>query len=211
MIKLTAKFNKGCGIAFSGGIDSLAAAIFAKNGRRDPILLHFNHGCQYSNKIEEGCRELAEALKLPIIVGKISSQEKSSNQSLEDYWRKERYKFLFSTNVNEIITAHHLDDAVETWVWSSLHGQSKLIQPVQKTTNGKFLIRPFLCTKKEELHNIVKHANLCPVDDPYNREDHLMRNYMRANMKPHIYYINPGIDTVIRKKYNSLIINNTNG
>lgn len=31
-----------------------------------------------------------------------------------------------------------------------------------------------------------------------------MRNYMRANMMEHLYKINPGLKTVIRKKYQPL-------
>lgn len=94
------------------------------------------------------------------------------------------------------ITCHHLDDAVETWVWSSMHGNPKII-PYSRGN----IIRPFLLTKKKELEAYCERYGLIPVDDPYNRDTDLTRNYIRANMMEHVRVVNPGIDTVIIKKY----------
>ena len=99
----------------------------------------------------------------------------------------------------KIITGHHLDDAVETWVWSSLHGEGKLI-PVESAN----IIRPFLTTEKQTFINYCKNNNLDSVEDECNKDLSLMRNYMRANMMEHLYKINPGLKTVIRKKYQPL-------
>lgn len=194
MFHLSCKIPHKVNLAFSGGVDSLAVAHFLKMGKRDVTLLHFNHGNSYSNDMEQQCRDRAEQLGLPIIVGNISESRKEK-QSMEDFWRRARYRFLRSFDDN-FITCHHLDDAVETWVWSSLHGEGKLI-PVSDDK----LIRPFLLTKKQKFIEYTNRYNLSPVDDPSNGDPHLMRNYMRVNMMEQIYHINPGIDKVIRKKY----------
>lgn len=201
MLHLTCKIPKKINLAFSGGIDSLAAAIFLKNGRRDVTLLHFNHGNSYSNDMEMKCRELANKLNMPIHVGNLTNQM-PKGMSKEDYWRRERYSFLRGFN-EHFITCHHLTDAVETWVWTSLHGDGKLI-PIK----DELVIRPFLMTTKEELQNFYySHGspNLDIVSDPSNTDTKYMRNYMRRHVMPHIRHINPGIDTVIRKKYLNLI------
>lgn len=195
MFRFLVKVPNKVGIAFSGGIDSLAIAHFLKKGNKDITLYHFNHGCEYSKDIETKCHYLAVKLKLPMIVGSYNG-ERLKGQSLEDAWRRARYRFLRSWN-EQIITCHHLDDAVETWVWSSLHGEGKLI-PV---TSGN-IIRPFLTTEKSVFENHCKINNLEVVEDEMNKDLHLMRNYMRANMMEDIYHINPGLRTVIRKKYN---------
>jgi tRNA(Ile)-lysidine synthase len=119
--------------------------------------------------------------------------------SVEEYWRVERYKFLRSMSEEldaPVVTCHHLDDAVETWVWSSLHGEGKII-PVE----NQGVIRPFLLTEKQELIDYASRNGLFAVDDPYNRENHLIRNYIRCNLLPHAYYVNPGLKKVIKKKY----------
>lgn len=204
MIRLTHSIPRveNLKLAFSGGVDSLAAAHFFRR-RKDLTLYHFNHGCEYSDQIAEECIEKANELGLPIIIGRIRGKRKK-NQSLEDFWRRERYRFLYEESGVDVVTAHHLDDAIETWIWSSLHGESKLIQPMQShMVNDKhnYLHRPFLLTPKRELVDYAERHGLKPVHDPYNEELHLTRNYIRANMMEHVRVVNPGIEKVIRKKY----------
>ncbi len=209
MIKLTHSIPRveNLKLAFSGGVDSLAAAHFFRR-RKDLTLYHFHHGCEYSDQIAEECIEKAKELEIggPII-GRIRGKRKKG-QSLEDFWRRERYRFLYEEWGRDVVTAHHLDDAIETWVWSSLHGEGKLINRMQMhELNGKYnwLHRPFLLTPKRDLVAYAEQHGLKPVHDPYNEETGLTRNYIRANMMEHVRVVNPGIEKVIRKKYlNSL-------
>lgn len=110
MFQLTAKIPKEnvVNIAFSGGIDSLAVALYYRNKGFHTRLLHFHHGCEYSDEIEQGCRTLAEKLQLPIIVG-YNDTPVPSNESLENAWRKARYRFLYEhvDNGGYIVSAHH--------------------------------------------------------------------------------------------------------
>lgn len=197
MIKMLFQLPDQLDLAFSGGIDSLVVAHFLARSKKNLRLWHFNHGCEYSAQIEQECRERAADLHLPITVGYLNA-EKPPRQSQEDFWRKHRYDFLRSSD-RYMMTAHHLNDAVETWVWSSLHGEGKII-PYQ---NGN-IIRPFLLTSKEDFQDYGQRHGLKEVNDPFNQDLHVMRNYMRANVMQHIEHINPGIDKVIRKKYLSL-------
>lgn len=199
------KIPKNVNIAFSGGVDSLAIAHFLKRGKHHVTLLHFNHGCEYSNQIEQECRELAEQLDLPIIVGYMGDATKPPKQSLEEWWRKSRYAFLRSYTSDPIVTGHHLNDAVETWVFTSMNGYGRII-PVEN--NG--IIRPFLLTTKDQFQDYADRYNLKAVDDPFNEDYSLTRNYIRHTMMPHVKFINPGIDKVIRKKYLKLLQEQTN-
>lgn len=194
MFRFLVKVPNKVGVAFSGGIDSLAVAHFLKRGKKDVTLYHFNHGCQYSDEIERQCRESAKSLNCNIIVGGYDGERKKG-QSLEDAWRRARYRFLRSFE-DTIITCHHLDDAIEFWIFSCLHGEGKLT-PV---TSGN-IIRPFLTTEKIVFQNYGKNNDLAVVEDEMNQDMHLMRNYMRANIMSHLYHINPGLKKVIRKKY----------
>lgn len=196
MIRILGVIPRTVNIAFSGGVDSLAVAHFLKKGGRKVTLLHFNHGCEFSDEIERQCRQQAVLLDAPIVVRAINEPECPTGQSLEAYWRGERYKFLSVFDKDPVITCHHLDDAVETWVWSCLHGEGKLINYQM----GNY-IRPFLLNEKETFIEYARGRGLKPVDDPYNRETHLIRNYIRANLLPHAYYVNPGLKKVIKKKY----------
>lgn len=199
MIRILGEIPRNVLVAFSGGVDSLAVAHFLKQGGRTVTLLHFNHGCEYSDHIMHQCMKLAAALDLPIVCGLIPNPEPPTGESLEAYWRRERYKF-FRLHAHDphhkVITCHHLDDAVESWVWSSLHGNPHLIQ-----RDYKFLIRPFLLTEKSDFEAYAVKHGLTPVDDPFNRDNRLTRNYIRSNLLPHAYHVNPGLKKVIKKKY----------
>ncbi len=192
-------------VAFSGGVDSLAAALYYKNKGFRVRLLHFNHGCEYSDEIEKGCWKLSEALELNMTVGYNDTPPKP-NQSIEDAWRRARYRFLYSQvhHHGYLVTAHHLNDAVETWIWSSMHGEGKIIEPRQTVVHDHkmvFLTRPFLLSTKKELESYVENSDHEPVPDAYNKDNSLTRNYIRNVMMPHVLKINPGIEKVIKKKY----------
>lgn len=195
MIRLLGKIPNKINIAFSGGVDSLVAAHFFKQGKKDVTLFHFNHGCEYSDHIEGECMVRAEELGLNIIVRYNSTPDAPPGVSKEDHWRRQRYKFLTNTG-GPTMTCHHLDDAMETWVWSSLHGEPKTI-PYSRQN----IIRPFLLTPKSELVDYATRHNLVPVDDPYNDDLSLTRNYIRANLMPHVKVVNPGLAKVVRKMY----------
>lgn len=197
MINLLTKIPRQINLAFSGGVDSLVMAHFLKRNHK-VTLLHFNHGCEYSDSIAEQCRERAESLCMPIIVQNIDQSTPNKGQSLEDFWRRARYRFLRSSG-EQFITCHHLDDAVETWLWSSLHGEGKLI-PFKDAQ----VLRPLLITEKDDLQRYATKNGLEAVHDPYNYKFDLTRNYMRANIMQHAYHINPGLKKVIKKKYLSI-------
>lgn len=197
-MKLLTKIPRKINLAFSGGVDSLAAAKFLSNNH-DVTLLHFNHGCEYSNTIEDGCRDLAKQLQLPIIVGKIG--ESHTTGSLEDFWRRNRYRFLRSFE-NHFITVHHLDDALSEFLFRMLHGEDKII-PIMDDK----VLRPFLIVKKEELVAYAKQHGLEPVHDPYNFDLNGARNYIHEFIVPHALKINPGMYKTIRKKYLRMIEN----
>mgnify|MGYP000874338456 FL=1 len=77
-----------------------------------------------------------------------------------------------------------------------MHGEGKLI-PVESGN----IVRPFLTTEKSVFENYGKEHGLSVVEDEMNKDQHLIRNYMRVNLMHHLYHINPGLKKVIRKKY----------
>ena len=81
--------------------------------------------------------------------------------SKEAWWRDQRYKFFNEATTRPIITAHHLDDVVENWIFTSMNGNPFLI-PHQRDQ----FIRPFLTTEKNDLRSGVFARAFRPLTIP---------------------------------------------
>lgn len=196
MIKLLFPLEKNLIVACSGGVDSMAALDFLSRNH-DVTVAFFDHKTQASCQALMFLATYCKFKNIPMEIG-VLDKEKPKNKSLEEFWRDERYRWLdkLSNDLNQpIITAHHLDDAVETWVWSSLHGQSKL--PQLKRGN---VLRPFLSTPKSELMDWCIRKSVPWHDDMSNHDQKFVRNYIRHTMMPMIQTVNPGIQKTIKKK-----------
>lgn len=190
MIRLLKKLPRNLTVAFSGGVDSVAAVDFLKRNHNVGCAF-FHHHTENSERAYKFVSEFCEDQGIDLRVGYLSAQ-KPAKKSLEEHWRDERYKFLgkFET----VVTAHHLNDCIETYLWSSIHGEGKII-PYQR----KNVIRPFLLNTKQELIDWCKRKDLYWIEDSSNNDDAFMRNYIRKHLVPHAYHVNPGIEKVIKR------------
>ncbi len=215
MIRLLGSIPKTVAVAVSGGSDSMAALDFLTNNTsRRVIALHFNHGTVHGSEAEEFVRTHCQKAKIPLVTGSLSRTIKKG-ESKEAFWRSERYGFFNSWLVDgrisfdqplsqshletffkaPIITCHHLDDAVETWVFTSLNGKSRLI-PHKRDQ----FIRPFLTTRKGDLDSWCERRNVPFIADPSNDDTSYMRNFIRHELIPKALHVNPGLHKVVRKK-----------
>lgn len=192
MIKLLTPLPKKLYVACSGGVDSMAALDFLKR-KHDVTAAFFDHGTTTSLEALKFVRNYCMKHSIELVDGAVM-RARRKNESLEEYWRDERYRYFEYLN-EPVVTAHHLDDAVETWVWSSMHGQPKLPE-----INRGNVVRPFLTTTKMELVDWCIRKNVPWIDDATNLDTKYMRNYVRHVAMPVIQNINPGIQKTIKKK-----------
>lgn len=196
MFEIMGEIPRKVSLAFSGGIDSVAVMDFISRNH-EVTLLYFNHG--ELDVTSDECQAFAESVsrfyKSNLKIGK-PTREKHKSESLEEYFRNMRYEWFHSLEDEFIIVCHHLDDAVETFVWSSMHGTQKTV-PYKRGNN---VYRPFLLNKKKEFERWVLSKNVCYRTDPTNYENDKTRNYIRNVMMPHVLRINPGIHKVVKNK-----------
>lgn len=194
MIRILKKIPRKVTVACSGGIDSMAFVNFLLEGKREVELAYFNHDTIHGKEAEFFVENYARNKNLKLHIGRVKGTR--GKRSIEEFWRDERYSFFNNLKSDFLITCHHLDDVVETWIMSSLHGQSKLI-PYKREPN---IYRPFLMTEKSSIKKYAKSRNLKWVDDPGNSHQFYTRNYIRHKIMPHALHVNPGIRKTIRKK-----------
>jgi len=194
MIRIIGKIPRNVTIACSGGIDSMVVTHFLRQSKRKVNLAYFNHDTAHSKTAEDFVINYAEKNSLTLFKGRV--QGRRGKRSLEEFWRDERYGFLNSISSSFIVTCHHLDDCVETWLMSSFHGQGKLI-PYKRNEN---IYRPFLMTSKKMIKDYAERKEVEWVEDPSNQKTNFMRNHVRKRVMPEVLVVNPGIRTTIRKK-----------
>ena len=191
MIKLLTQLPRNITVAFSGGIDSVAAVDFL---RRSHVVTcaFFHHRTENSTKAHQFVTQFCEERNLPLVVG-ILNKQKPKGKSMEEHWRDERYKFF--DNFGTVVTAHHLDDCVETYLWSMMHCTAKEI-PYRRNR----VVRPFLLTKKQDLVNWAWDNDVPWSEDNTNKDTKYMRNYVREYIVPHALEVNPGLHKVVARK-----------
>lgn len=193
MIRINGRIPEKVGVAVSGGPDSMAILDFLSNSKRKISVFHFDHGTKHGREAAEFIKEYCQKKNLELFLNK-ANRERTKDESPEEYWRNMRYDFFRSYDF-PIITCHHLDDQVEQWVMTSLHGEGRLIPP-----SNRNVIRPFMTTTKEQLISWCERRSVPFIIDPSNSEDKYMRSYVRKNLIPHALRVNPGLYKVIKKK-----------
>lgn len=190
MIQIQGKLDREVWVACSGGVDSMAVVDFlSKNHKVN--LMFFDHGTETSYNAKEFL--VSSKYRDHIAIGELS-RDKLQTESWEEYWRNQRYEWFHSFNV-PIITCHHLDDCLETWIWSSLNGTGKIIP-----YSNKNVIRPFLLNKKSEFTNWCRNKNVSWIEDSSNQDTKYMRNFIRKELVDRCSFVNPGLHKVIAKK-----------
>ena len=192
MIKLLTPLPKKLYVACSGGVDSMAALDFLRR-KHDVTAAFFDHGTIASREAFTFLSRYCQKNGIKFTDGAVM-RAKDKDESVEEYWRDERYKYFEWLGV-PVVTAHHLDDAVETWVWSCMHGNPTL--PHIRRGN---VYRPFLSTPKIELINWCTKYSVPWFDDMSNLDTKFTRNYIRHEAMPVVRKINPGIQKTIKKK-----------
>jgi tRNA(Ile)-lysidine synthase len=203
MIKLQGKLPRKVAIAASGGVDSMAVVDFLSRNH-DCSLVFFDHGTETSAEAKEFLQDYVSdknslywdtptATTLDLHIGELS-RKKEKSESWEEFWRNERYRY-FRVFGEELITCHHLGDTTETWIWSSLHGEGKIIP-----YRNQNVIRPFRLNQKVEFVNWCRKHNVRWIEDSSNHDTRFMRNYIRKELLEKCLIVNPGLFKVIRKK-----------
>lgn len=178
-------------IAVSGGADSMALLHFLSLSHKNNItVLHVNHNESDSDVSETLVKSYCDSNYINFASKKL---EVTLNGNLEAQWRDFRYSYFDSVD-QPVLLGHNLDDVVETWVFSSLNGQSKII-PYQRNR----CIRPFLLNKKEMLLQYCSKNNVPFVVEQANSDPRFARVKIR-NMMPQLLEVNPGLHKMLANR-----------
>jgi tRNA(Ile)-lysidine synthetase-like protein len=170
-------------IAVSGGVDSVVLLdLLANTKRYELIVAHFDHGIRTDSGSD---RRLTETLADQYHCKFIYEEGRLGAKSSEALCREARYNFLNrvvqETGSSALITAHHLDDRIETMIINLLRGTGrKGMSSLRETISVK---RPLLGTEKQELIAYAHQHNLSWREDSTNADERYLRNIIRKRLQ----------------------------
>lgn len=183
------------GVAFSGGVDSVVLLHVLTLLKRDVTLYTYDHKLETSPQELEIARWYANLYELPLIVGELRDPV-PKGESKEAYWSTKRNRWLSSFDI-PICTGHHLNDAAEWYLMTSLGcGEGYLLN----YSRGN-IVRPLLIQSKESIVRYANNHNLKYLDDPTNDDVSFnKRNNVRHTLLPQVLEVFPGYLNTIRRK-----------
>lgn len=182
LLKQLVEKNKQYHFAVSMGVDSVAAYFWMREKGYDIQPLHFNHKLRPQNdRMEQKFRELCDATNRTAVVGY------GQDLQTENDCRQARLEF-FKNNAENIITAHHLNDYVESYLLNCFRGQpNHNCISLQTEFVGYNVIHPFLLTRKHDLVQYAERNNLLrfvEVDETNTETKGSRRNWIRNTIVP---------------------------
>lgn len=185
-------------LAVSGGLDSVVMTELFRVSRYKCSIAHCNFRLRgrESDSDESFVKELAKKFKMPFFSVKFDTVKfcKENKLSIQMGARQLRYDWLEeirkANNLDYIVTAHHADDAIETFFINLLRGTgiSGLHGIKAKNENT---IRPLLGFYRNEIENFAKEKKLEWREDSSNSSDKYERNKIRHHLIPMLEEINP--------------------
>jgi tRNA(Ile)-lysidine synthase len=200
-------------LAVSGGVDSVVLCELCSRAQHQFTIAHCNFQLRgkESERDEQFVKALGKKYQVQVMVKRFETDKYADENkvSMQVAARELRYAWFDqliggdllkpSDAKKWIVTAHHLDDNIETVLMNFFKGTGLAGLRGMLPRSGN-IIRPLLFARKEDLVQFAKDNNLEWVEDSSNQSDKYSRNYLRHQLIP-----------VIEKIYPSAIQNIANG
>jgi tRNA(Ile)-lysidine synthase len=179
-------------LAVSGGLDSmvlmhLAASVRDKHKKTLTVGTFDHRSGAHSAAAVRFVQKHAAHLGLRCISGRARSVSRREHE-----WREERWNFLrtiAARNAARVVTAHTLDDQIETVFMRILRDAGP------RGLAGLFaeseIARPFLTVRRSELADYARLNGVRHLDDPSNDSRAHLRNRIRHELLPAISKVRP--------------------
>ena len=185
-------------LAVSGGVDSMVLLDLFYKLRFDICIVHCNFQLRgkESDADEMLVRKICQDSYIPYFIESFDTLEfaKENKLSIQLAARKLRYDWfqeLLSLGYDYVLTAHHLDDNVETFLINFTRGTGLEGLTGIPAQNGN-IIRPLLPFSREEIENYALENKIQWREDSSNASDKYFRNKLRHNIVPTLKELNTG-------------------
>lgn len=185
-------------IAVSTGIDSMSLLHYLLSNTqtyKQLTCLHINHGLREESQQEESfIKAFCEQYKINCYVKRLDlSNIVAQGKSIQADARRMRYEWfdtmMTQLEANVFITAHHLNDQLETIFYRLFTGRStrsSLGMDERSWRDSYRMVRPLLNTTKSDIYRYQQHHQVPYYEDKSNSDNKYARNDIRNRLLPAI-------------------------
>lgn len=161
-------------LAVSGGPDSLAMLLLALEAQLDVTVHHVDHHVRPTSTDEANyLKSVCESLNVAFVLHEVSLEP---GENFEARARNARRSVL----PPQALTAHTMDDVVETMLLNMLRGAGRLgLSPMINNPT-----KPLVGVRRSELHEWLATKPFIPVHDESNDDVRFRRNHVRHELLP---------------------------
>lgn len=198
-------------IACSGGLDSVVLSKLLHDLNYEIALAHCNFSLRgkESDGDETFIIGLAQKMEIPVFVETFDTKEFAKNNGISTQMaaRDLRYKWfaeiLQNFKYDYLLTAHHLDDDLETFFINLSRGTglNGLLGIPKK--NGT-VIRPLLSFSRDQILDYAKSEHVKWREDSSNQKADYLRNKMRLEVIPKFKEANDSVLKSFKKTQHNL-------
>lgn len=185
-------------LATSGGLDSMVMLDLFHNLKFEIAIAHCNFQLRGMESFEDQnfVQNYAETNSIKLFLTQFDTQAFANDYKLSTQVaaRELRYNWFYelleTENYDYIITAHHADDNVETFLINFVRGTGLGGLTGIPEQNEK-VIRPILNFYRQELEQYAIENNILWREDSSNASDKYLRNKIRHTVVPMLKELNP--------------------
>ncbi|WP_115461960.1 tRNA lysidine(34) synthetase TilS [Winogradskyella aurantiaca] len=198
-------------VAISGGIDSVVLTQLCLKAHLDLTLAHCNfklRGAE-SDADESFVKDLADNLGLEVFIQGFNTEKYMTQNkvSLQMAARELRYKWFqelsSQLHFDYILTAHHADDNLETFLINFTRGTG-----INGLTGipilNENIVRPLLPFSRDEILQLATESGWNWREDTSNKSRKYLRNKLRHEVVPILKAINPNLIGSFQSTINNL-------
>ncbi len=193
-------------LALSGGMDSMVMAdLFLQSGREIGIAhVNFKLRGEESDGDEAFVSDYARMNGILFYCESYSGSNSASSENFQNDARKFRYRFFRDLcsrhNYSSIATAHHRDDAVETFLLHFMRGAGLSgLSGIKSKSHD--IVRPLMHATREEISKYASDHQIAFREDSSNITEKYDRNIIRHGVLPQLIRVHP---QNLRSAYHSI-------
>ena len=185
-------------LATSGGLDSMIMVDLFHKLSFDIAMAHCNFQLRGIESFEDQkfVQNYADANEIDVFITQFDTLTfaKDFKLSIQVAARELRYSWFYelleTKKYDYILTAHHADDNLETFIINLIRGTGLEGLTGIPAQNGN-IIRPLLIFSRQEIEQYAKEINMEWREDSSNISDKYLRNKIRHNVVPVLKELNP--------------------